>query len=53
MTYFNYGVQFYQAKQNEKRNRRKQINYILCAHIYIRYIYIYTYIYNIQIFMKH
>ena len=38
MTYFNYEEQFYQAKQNEKRNKRKQFHSILSAYIYI-YIY--------------
>ena len=41
MTIFNDGEQIYQAKQNEKRNRRKQIHSILSAYI------------NIQIYMKH
>ena len=34
MNYFKYAEQFYQAKQNEKRNRRKKFHSILSAYIY-------------------
>ena len=39
MNYFNYAEQFYQAKQNEKRNRRKQFHSILsaCVCVYVKY----------------
>ena len=35
MTNFNYGEQFYQAKQNEKRKKRKQMHSIFIAYVNI------------------